>query len=982
MKKYLQKIKHSILLGAMLFGINQVNYAQTFNFTGSNVLYTVPSLVTVINVTVAGARGGGNYGSGAVFTSTMPVTPGQVLVLNVGGAGNTGAGPSGGFNGGGNGGYNYGNEGSGGGASDIRVAPYTLFDRVVCAGGGGGGGGYAGGQGGHGGFPGLTGGAGQGSAGTGGGLGGGGGAGGSNGGCPSGTTGSWGQGGHGASCAYGGGGGGGGWYGGGGGGGDNNSCCLDGAGGGGGGSYCLYAGAICTTGGNGSAGYIIICDNLPAPTPTNITSAGNQTVCAGKSASLSASGSGVISWFSTPSGGSSLGTGTTFVTSTLSAGTYTFYSENYTCMASNARAAVTLTVIANPTITATSGAICIGQSFTIVPSGANTYTFQGGGAVKTPTTTTSYTVVGTGTNGCVSPVFATSNVTVNSLPTVAVNSGTICSGNTFTISPSGANTYTVQGGNLVVSPLSLTSYTVRGTSLAGCLSANTATSNVTVNTTPTVAVNSGSICTGNSFTIVPSGANSYTISGGLNIVSPLNNTLYNVIGTSAQGCVSSNTAVSNVSVNITPTVSVNSGTICTGNSFTIVPSGASTYTISGGASVVSPLTNTLYNINGTSAQGCVSSNTAVSNVAVNISPTVAVNSGTICSGNTFTLVPSGANTYTISGGASVVSPLTNTLYNITGTSAQGCVSSNTAVSNVVVNSTPTITVNSGSICTGNSFTITPSGASTYTISGGVSVVSPMTNTLYNITGTSAQGCVSSNTAISNVTVNITPTIAVNSGTICSGNSFTLVPSGANTYTFNSGNAVVSPSTTSSYSVTGTSAEGCVSSNTVVSNVTVNALPNVNSTASNATICIGETSTLSASGASTYVWNTTSTLVTLVVSPTITTSYTVSGTDNNGCVNTSAITQNVSACTGIDKVAEALEATISIYPNPNNGEFTILSSSDSRLSIINELGQIVKTVSLNANNEHKVLINEMANGIYFVVGQSNNQVIKQKMIVNK
>ena len=74
------------------------------------------------------------------------------------------------------------------------------------------------------------------------------------------------------------------------------------------------------------------------------------------------------------------------------------------------------------------------------------------------------------------------------------------------------------------------------------------------------------------------------------------------------------------------------------------------------------------------------------------------------------MTPSGATTYTYSSGSNVVSPLTNTSYSVTGTSALGCIGVSTAVSNVTVNTTPTITVNSGVICTGQSFTMSPSGA--------------------------------------------------------------------------------------------------------------------------------------------------------------------------------------------------------------------------------------------------------------------------------
>jgi uncharacterized repeat protein (TIGR03803 family) len=555
------------------------------------------------------------------------------------------------------------------------------------------------------------------------------------------------------------------------------------------------------------------------------------------------------------------------------------------CVSSNT-AISNVTVNINPTISVNSGSICTGNSFTMIPSGASTYTYSSGTAIVSPLTNTNFSVTGTSAQGCPATNTAVSNVTVNVTPTVSVNSGSICSGNSFTMIPGGASTYTYSSGSAIVSPLVNTSYNVTGTSAQGCVSSNTAVSNVTVQITPTITVNSGSICTGNSFTMVPGGASTYTYSSGSAIVSPLINTSYNVTGTSAQGCVASNTAVSNVTVNITPTVSVNSGSICTGNSFTMVPSGASTYTYSSGSAIVSPLVNTSYNVTGTSAQGCVATNTAVSSVTVNITPTVSVNSGSICTGNSFTMIPSGASTYTYSSGSAIVSPLVNTSYNVTGTSAQGCVSSNTAISNVIVNITPTISVNSGSICTGNSFTMVPSGANTYTYSSGSAIVSPLVNTAYNVTGTSAQGCVATNTAVSNVTVNVTPVISVNSGVICSGNSFTIVPSGASTYTYSSGSPIVSPLVNTIYSVTGTSSQGCVASNTAISVVAVNITPTV--TVNSGSICTGNSFTMIPGGASTYTYSSGS----AIVSPLINTSYSVTGTSALGCISSNTAVSNV------------------------------------------------------------------------------------------
>jgi hypothetical protein len=209
----------------------------------------------------------------------------------------------------------------------------------------------------------------------------------------------------------------------------------------------------------------------------------------------------------------------------------------------------------------------------------------------------------------------------------------------------------------------------------------------------------------------------------------------------------------------------------------------------------------------------------------------------------------------------------------------------------------------------------------------------------------------------------------------------MVPTGANTYTFSSGNAVVTPTANSSYSVTGTNSLGCVSSNAAISNVLVNAAPAVTAVSNTTLICSGSSATLTASGAISYTWNTTATTTAVVISPSVTTSYTVTGSGANGCKNTITITQSVSACTGIN--ANQLSNTIiSVYPNPSNGEFTISTDSDMNLSIINNLGQVVKEISINSSNNYNASVSNLANGIYFVVGKNNDQLIKTKIIVSK
>jgi len=302
-----------------------------------------------------------------------------------------------------------------------------------------------------------------------------------------------------------------------------------------------------------------------------------------------------------------------------------------------------------------------------------------------------------------------------------------------------------------------------------------------------------------------------------------------------------------------------------------------------------------------------------------------------------------------------------------------CVSASRTAVMVTVNPNPTITVNSGSICSGNSFTMVPSGANTYTFQGGNAVVSPTANTNYTVIGTSTAGCVSQTAATSSITVNVSPlpTITVNSGSICSGNSFTMVPSGANTYTFQGGNAVVSPTANASYTVVGTNTAGCVSQTFATSSVTVTALPSLTVTGAG-TICVGvQSATLTVSGANTYSWNTGSTSASVVVTPSATATYTANGTSSvTGCTGIITAVVTVDPCTGIANIGSVLNG-LSVYPNPSTGEFTIELKNGSAKTIVvtDYTGKVVFT-STSSKDLIQVNLSSMANGIYNVKIESN------------
>lgn len=214
------------------------------------------------------------------------------------------------------------------------------------------------------------------------------------------------------------------------------------------------------------------------------------------------------------------------------------------------------------------------------------------------------------------------------------------------------------------------------------------------------------------------------------------------------------------------------------------------------------------------------------------------------------------------------------------------------------------TSSAASVCAnqGVSFTNTSVGASAYSWYIDGVMMATTANFSYNFVtpGTPAIMLVASDsagiadTAIASINVFASP--SANAGadqTICSGTSVMLNAMGGITYLWSPGNQTssaisVSPSSNTNYTVTVTDANGCVNSDNVT--VIVNPIPAVNAGADQS-VCLGNSLTLSGSGAQNYVWdNGITNGIAFTLSST--TAFTVTGTDANGCSNTDIVTVNV------------------------------------------------------------------------------------------
>jgi hypothetical protein len=74
--------------------------------------------------------------------------------------------------------------------------------------------------------------------------------------------------------------------------------------------------------------------------------------------------------------------------------------------------------------------------------------------------------------------------------------------------------------------------------------------------------------------------------------------------------------------------------------------------------------------------------------------------------------------------------------------------------------------------------------------------------------------------------------------------------------------------------------------------------------------------------------------------------------------------------------------LNVYPNPNNGTFTITSKENMNLTIINNLGQMVQSIELNEDNYFQQNITINTSGVFYISGKTEKTAINQKIVVTK
>ncbi|NDE35418.1 MAG: T9SS C-terminal target domain-containing protein [Gammaproteobacteria bacterium] len=136
------------------------------------------------------------------------------------------------------------------------------------------------------------------------------------------------------------------------------------------------------------------------------------------------------------------------------------------------------------------------------------------------------------------------------------------------------------------------------------------------------------------------------------------------------------------------------------------------------------------------------------------------------------------------------------------------------------------------------------------------------------------------------------------------------------------------------------------------------------------MCLNESVSLSATGGVSYIWSSNNSALVLQGSPanavaavTGPASYTVTGTDANGCTGTAIVNVNVEACTGIK--AMELGQGLQVYPNPTSGVFALRSQAKVfTAELMDMTGRVIATTEAK-DEAVQFNLGGFAAGVYFV-----------------
>lgn len=691
-----------------------------------------------------------------------------------------------------------------------------------------------------------------------------------------------------------------------------------------------------------SASQTITLNVKPLP---NIIGSSDTTICMGQSVTLWGANAANFLWFDDDD--NIIGFGPTLTITPASTTTYILFGITNGCGKAKE---ITVEVNQPPLVDAgPDQQICVGGIFSALNATASNYssimwTTSGDGTFSNNTVLNPFYLPGPNDilNGSVTLAITAygdypcpesqDQLVLNIFPLPNADAGpdqSICQGESATLTASGGTTYvwstTETTSTIVVTPTASQTYFVTVTD-NDCSSVDSVF--VEVRPEPVITITPDiTICIGDTVLLTVGGGTSYMWSTGDTTttiqVAPIVTTTYNVTVTE-NSC--SATASVLVSVNDpVATITPNTSSICLGSGATITAGGGVSFIWNTGDTtstiMVYPVADSTYSVTVTDAAGC-SATTQTTITVEELSYTISPDT-IICEGESTTISVSGGASWIWSNGAmtssTVVSPLTSQFYYVTVTEGV-CIQVDSVFIDVIP--LPIVTISNDTIiCEGEIVPLWVTGGGTYLWSTADTTsaifVQPGSTTTYFV-----QVSLNSCSVIESVTVTVNPSpVLITSGntTICENDSVMLWVTGADSYFWStidtSSFIIVSPTTTTTYSVTGTNLNGCSSE----SSITITVLPPpVLTITPDTAICFGDSLFLNVDGAMDFIWNTGEQTAQIVVTPATQTTYSVTGTIGT-CSASASVTVDVNGLPLVDAgVTQLVIQGDSVFLNPTIG----------------------------------------------------------------
>jgi hypothetical protein len=146
-----------------------------------------------------------------------------------------------------------------------------------------------------------------------------------------------------------------------------------------------------------------------------------------------------------------------------------------------------------------------------------------------------------------------------------------------------------------------------------------------------------------------------------------------------------------------------------------------------------------------------------------------------------------------------------------------------------------------------------------------------------------------------------------------------------------------------------------------------------------TICKGANSTLTVTGAVTYTWlpsNASSS--SLVVTPSVSTCYTVKGIHSNSCTTNATVCVIVATCQGMPDLAG--QFALSIHPNPAQGNVILEYHDDGNVSyrLIDLVGR--QLLQGEFRRSHALDLSEFSSGTYIIICTAGETTVSRRLII--